>query len=126
MIIGIGIDLVDIERFSKNLSGGQDFQDRVFSDAEIQYCEQYRDPAPNFAGKFAAKEAYMKAIGAGLRQGVWFDQIEVLNDAVGKPIITLHGSVKERQIELGECEIHVSISHTRTQAIAVIIIEYIG
>lgn len=122
MIIGIGIDIVDINRLEESFQQ-PGFQARVFSAAELDGVRQYRSKTEHLAGKFAAKEAFMKAIGAGLRQDVWFTQIEVLNTEAGKPYIQASGEAGKRLAEFGAVQTHLSISHSAGVAVAVVIIE---
>jgi len=84
MILGVGIDLVSISKLEKSLLS-ETFKRKVFTEVEIAMCEHVVNSAQRYAGKFAAKEAFMKAIGKGIRQEVWFSQIEVLNQDTGAP-----------------------------------------
>lgn len=122
MIIGIGIDITEIEKFAKNIEGDA-FQRKVFAPAELESCSGTKNNADCLAGKFAAKEAFMKALGAGIRQEVWFTQIEVLNDESGKPIVNVSGEAQKRLEESGAKQVHVSISHSGGMAVAVVILE---
>lgn len=122
MIAGIGIDLVSIPDFAikcQNLA----FLRKVFTEAEIEYCQSFQSADEHFAGKFAAKEAFMKAIGKGIQQEIWFSQIEVRNQATGAPTITVYrqalGAIQERQI----MHIHLSISHSQEHAVAIVLLE---
>jgi len=119
-IIGLGFDATDIPRVRDVLERyGQRFLERVFTDEEIEYCTRRRDPAPHLAGRFAAKEAVLKALGTGYAQGLGFREVEVLRHDTGAPRLVLHGAAKERAIELGITKILVSITHTRANAHAV-------
>jgi holo-[acyl-carrier protein] synthase len=122
MIVGIGIDLIEIEKIAKDLQS-EVYLRKVFTEAEIIACASSPNSAEHFAGKFAAKEAFMKAIGNGIRQGVWFTQIEVLNHESGQPYVQVSGEASMRLNELGATNIHVSITHTHNAAAAVIILE---
>jgi holo-[acyl-carrier protein] synthase len=122
MIVGLGIDLVTVDRFVET-TVGEAFLRKIFTPAEISSCQAVKNSAERFAGKFAAKEAFMKAIGHGIRQEVWFAQIEVLNHETGEPYIQVY---REAQLLLQECgaeRVLVSISHTRDLAVAVVILE---
>lgn len=115
MIVGVGIDVVDVARFMSKLAATPRLMARLFA-------EQERDLPPNsLAGRFAAKEALAKALGApvGLH---WIDAI-VVKDAVGKPSLELHGSVEARASQLGIRSLHLSISHDAGIASAVVIAE---
>jgi len=122
MIIGLGIDLVDIEKISASVVS-ETYLHKVFTDAEIDECRSVTNAIERFAGKFAAKEACMKALGKGIRQGIWFTQIEILNEASGKPYVRLSGEMERSINSLGDISIHVSITHTRQSAAAVVILE---
>lgn len=122
MIVGIGIDLVDITRLEEKLSSAA-FKRKVFTEAEIDDCESHTNSPERFAGKFAAKEALMKAIGKGIRQAVGFTQIEVLNNEAGAPVITTSRKARETLADLGATQIHVSISHTGGMAVAMVVLE---
>lgn len=124
MIIGIGIDISEQERIRASIAQfGQQFVEKLFTTQEIAYCERYRDPTEHYAGKFAVKEAFMKAIGTGRRQQVTFKDIEVLNQSSGAPQIVLHGSTQTLTDVLGVTQIHVSVSHSANIAVAVVILE---
>lgn len=122
MIIGVGIDIVDIHEIEESLRE-EGFQRRVFTAAEMDSVQRYRNQAEHLAGKFAAKEAFMKAIGAGLGQSVTFTEIELLNNQAGKPCITIGGEAKRRFDNCDAKEIHLSISHASGVAVAVVILE---
>lgn len=122
MILGIGIDSTEIERIAKS-TGSEAFQRKVFTPAELESCGELKNSAECLAGKFAAKEAFMKAVGAGIRQEIWFTQIEVLNDESGKPYITVSGEAERRLQQSGAQQVHVSISHSGGMAVAVVILE---
>ena len=92
-IFGIGTDIVNIKRMQKLLkSNSNNFKNRIFSKNEIIYCEKKRNPSSFYAKRFAAKEALSKALGTGIRKGINFKDIEILNDNFGKPSINLKGS----------------------------------
>jgi holo-[acyl-carrier protein] synthase len=122
MIAGIGIDLIEIEKIAVSI-GSESYLRKVFTEAEIKECRSVSNSAERFAGKFAAKEAFMKAIGRGIRQGVWFTQIEVLNEESGAPYIRVNSDIETCLNELGVKTIHVSVTHTRSTAAAVVILE---
>lgn len=122
MIAGIGIDLVSIPDLKKKLENAA-FRRKVFTPEEQANCDGVKNAAERYAGKFAAKEALMKAIGKGIRQGVWFTQITVLNQETGAPYIEVTGKAKETLTAMENAKIHVSISHTSELATAVVILE---
>ena len=123
MIVGLGIDLVLVEKIARSLEENSGFKTKTFSPQEISLCETLKNSAERFAGKFAAKEAFMKALGAGIRQEVWFSQIEVLNRPSGEPYIVTTGKAQEIFQSLGNVIIHLSISHTSGFAIALVVFE---
>jgi holo-[acyl-carrier protein] synthase len=120
MIIGHGIDLCGVERIRRMLeTHGDHFLDRTYTEAEVAYARRRKKGfEETLAGRFAAKEAVMKALGTGWRQGVEFSGIEVLNEPSGKPYVILHGSTAEKAKELGITAWHISITHTEDLAIA--------
>jgi holo-[acyl-carrier protein] synthase len=122
MIIGIGVDIVDMRELKDNLQD-EVFQRKVFTSAEMDTVQRYKNIVEHLAGKFAAKEAIMKALEAGMRQEVWFTQIDVLNDEAGKPYIQVSGEAAKRLAEKNASQIHVSISHSGGVAVAVVILE---
>jgi holo-[acyl-carrier protein] synthase len=122
MILGIGIDITEIKKIEESIRS-ETYQRKVFTPAELKAVDGFKNKAEHLAGKFAAKEAFMKAIGAGIRQEVWFSQIEVLNDEFGKPYIKVSGEAETRLQERGAKHIHISISHSGGMAVAVVILE---
>jgi len=124
MILGIGTDIVDVSRIAAKLAKGEGFRNLVFTPFEISYCEQQAAPAESYAARFAAKEAMLKAFGTGWGNGgINFDEIEVRNDAAGKPEIFLIGNGADRYALLGIKTIWVSLSHEKNAAVAMVIIE---
>lgn len=120
VVKGLGTDLLEVERFRGVLErGGSKLLDRLFSAEEQAYCQSHRDPVIHFAGRFTAKEAIVKAHGTGIREGVGWLDICVLNDSMGKPYVVLHGQLLEL---LQGCQILLSISHTKSYATATAII----
>ena len=95
----------------------------VFLPAEIAYCHAKRRPEEHFAARFAAKEAAFKALGAGLAQGLRWHDVEVVRDPAGPVALRLHGAAAARAAELGATRALVSLSHTRTGAVALVVLE---
>ena len=122
MIFGIGIDNIEVDRVRKQLEKNR-FKEKIFSPAEIEYCDNRKNFAERYAARFAAKEAFLKAIGTGWRGGLTFNEIEVLNDKLGKPVLKLYGKVKAFVEENGLENIHVSLTHLKNYASAIVIIE---
>ena len=124
MIIGLGIDIIEPTRIHNGIDKyGERFLQRLFTEPEIAICQRYHQPAEHYAGKFAVKEAFMKAIGTGLTQNVTFKDIEVLNRDSGAPYIVTQGTVAKIAAQLEVTHIHVSLSHVKTVAVAVVILE---
>jgi len=124
LIIGCGIDLVKIERIEKIIKKwGDNFTSRVFTLLEREYCEKKKgNKYQSYAGKFAAKEALLKALGLGLREANW-KEIEIKNDELGQPIIDTSGKLKNVASAKGVSKYFISISHTKEYAIAQVILE---
>lgn len=123
MIIGTGIDMIEVERVSVKVAKNNGFKEKVFSSSEINYCEMMVNTAQHYAARFAAKEAFLKAAGGGLALGYDLNEIEVLNDEAGKPQFNLKGNFKLLANQHGWNKIHVSLSHVQAMACAVVIIE---
>lgn len=124
MIVGLGIDIAEISRMKAAIARhGRPFIQRLFTPAEIAYCEQHRDSAERFAGRFAAKEATMKALGTGWRRGVRWVDIEVARLPSGKPTVKLSGATRAIADRLGVKTIHLSITHSGDTALAEVIFE---
>ena len=122
-MFGIGIDICDVQRFER-LQKNKAFIERIFSDNEIEYCTNKRKAsAQSFAARFAAKEAFLKALGTGIGKGIRLKEIEVRNNQSGSPGIILHGKSRETVKKLKTGNIQVSISHEKNTAVAVVIIE---
>lgn len=124
LIIGCGIDLVKIERIEKIIKRwGNNFNSRIFTPLERDYCEKKKDNKfQSYAGKFAAKEALLKALGLGLRGGNW-KEIEIRNNELGQPIIDTSGKLKNIALAKGVKKYFITISHTKEYAIAQVILE---
>ncbi|MFY9310111.1 MAG: holo-ACP synthase [Bacteroidia bacterium] len=122
MILGLGTDIAEVARIAKSVEDIR-FKERVFSPAEIAYCESRAHKNESFAARFAAKEAFFKALGTGWRGGLAFNEVEIQNDDLGKPTLHLTGTTAEILIEKKIKSIHVSLSHTKETAIATVIIE---
>lgn len=119
--VGLGVDLVEIDRMRKVLRRTPSFKEKVFSADEIAYCDHHADPAIHYAARFAAKEAAVKALGTGFAQGIAFHDIEVVRGANGKPSLVLKGKAALVAQEMGVRDIPLSLSHTAHDAIACVI-----
>ncbi len=119
MNIAHGIDLVDFPRIAEMFERhGQRFMDRVFTEAEQQYANANKNKMEKLAGRFAAKEAILKLLGTGWRGKIAWTDIEIINNEMGQPQVTISGEVKEIAQRLGIGDISVSITHTANFAIA--------
>ncbi|WP_333819725.1 holo-ACP synthase [Ohtaekwangia sp.] len=123
MIVGTGIDIIEVERVEERVSRNNGFTEKVFAAAEIAFCEGKKNKAEHYAVRFAAKEAFLKATGKGLLAGHDLNEIEVVADDLGKPGIILHGNFREQAVLNNWNKIHVSLSHVKEMACAVVIIE---
>lgn len=124
MIVGTGVDISEVDRIAAALNRfGDRFLHRVFTPAEVQYCLGKPNAAERLAARFAAKEAGMKAIGTGLHYGVTWQDVEVLRLPGQRPVLQFHGKAAEFAARLGCKRTHLSLSHTREQAIAHVILE---
>ncbi|MBF0177453.1 MAG: holo-ACP synthase [Magnetococcales bacterium] len=124
MIIGIGADLVDIQRIRKIVDRfGDRFLKRIYSPKELAFCQKRHDPSPCLAKRFAAKEAFVKALGTGCRDGIWFGDVELLNDAAGRPYLVINGQAALHLTRLGVTSTHVSISDEGGFALAFVVME---
>jgi len=124
MIFGIGIDLVKNKRIQRALERwGERFQKKAFTAEEIQYCLQKRDPSPSFAARFAAKEAFVKALGTGLRRGIHLRNVGVVRGPLGKPMLKLSGRASELCGKEGICGVFLSLTHDEDYSSAVVVLE---
>ena len=115
-IVGLGVDICEIARMERAISRHATFRDRVFTPEEIAYCDSKSRPAESFAGRFAAREATIKALG-GYRGRRWQD-ISVTRHPSGAPSIRLDGNAKRRADSLGVTDVLISFTHERTSAVA--------
>ncbi len=126
MIFGLGIDTIEVQRIAQTISEyGDQFLHRIFTADEIAYCNSRRFSAEHFAARFAAKEAFAKAIGTGIRRGFIWKEVEVRKEYSGKPLIVLHGSMTEKTMKIvgAAYQIQLSLSHTKDMAEAMVVIE---
>ena len=123
MIFGIGTDLVDVERLAEKLEKKAGFKELVFSADEITYCEVRTFKYEHYAARFAAKESFLKAIGTGWSKGTAFNEIEIYNNEEGTTELRFLGSTAKTVEGLQAGKIFVSLSHTKTMASAMVIIE---
>jgi holo-[acyl-carrier protein] synthase len=123
-IVGTGIDICEVARVREAIERfGQRFLKRVFTRSEREYCESKRNSVERYAARFAAKEAAMKAIGTGLRRGVTWQDFEVGREPGGRPTMIFKGKGAEFAAKLGTTRAALSITHTKDQALAQVILE---
>jgi holo-[acyl-carrier protein] synthase len=124
LIVSIGIDITEVYRMRETIARTPRFAERVFTDAERAYCESKRVASvQSYAARFAAKEAFLKALKTGWRGKITWHDIEILNDADGVPSLNVKGEARRILDEMGEPRIHLSISHTTEHAIAYVVLE---
>jgi holo-[acyl-carrier protein] synthase len=124
MIVGTGVDIAEVDRIEAAVKRfGARFLKRVFTPAEVRYCMGKPNAPERLAARFAAKEAGMKAIGTGLRHGITWQDVEVLRLPGQRPVMQFHGKAAEFAARLGCKRTHLSLSHTKEQAIAYVILE---
>ena len=116
--VGLGVDIVEIERMEGILTRNPRFAEQIFSPAEREYCEGTANPATHYALRFAAKEAVVKALGTGFADGIWVRDIEVERAKSGRPSVKLSGRALEVAEEQGVRDLSLSLSYTRTDAVA--------
>ena len=124
MIVGLGLDIAEIDRIEAAITRhGAPILERLYTPAEVAYCESHRNKFERYAGRFAAKEAAMKALGTGWRRGVRWRDIEVTREASGKPSLALKGVAKRIAEGLGAKNISLTITHSGNLALAEVIFE---
>ena len=124
MIRGTGVDIVEVQRLESSIQRyGQRFLDRLFTRREQEYCSSKANQYEHYAVRFAGKEAFLKAVGTGLRDGITWHDMEFLNDELGKPIAHYRGQLAVLMEQMGIQYVHVSFSHTRNSAVAMVIVE---
>lgn len=126
MILSIGIDIIEVYRIRETLARTPRFAERVFTAKEREYCNgKGAAAAQSYAARFAAKEAFLKALKTGWRGKLTWQDIEIINDSQGVPSLTLYGEAKILFEKSGANKIHLSISHTTEHAVAEVILEKI-
>ncbi len=124
MIFGIGVDLVEIARVEESLEkfAGR-FEKKMFTTVEQEYCRRMPGPAQHFAARFTAKEAFLKALGTGKTHGIAWTEVGIENLPGGQPVLVITGRAKEILDGHGITRTHVSLSHSRGHAVAVVALE---
>lgn len=121
MIEGVGIDIIEISRIRKAIvRNGKRFLDSLFLPSEQKYCLSHKDPSPQFAARFSAKEAAVKALGVGFRDGIHWHDFEVVHDPNGKPFLKLSDKIQKR---FNKPNLHLSMSHSKEYATAIVVWE---
>jgi holo-[acyl-carrier protein] synthase len=124
MILGTGIDIVEVPRVAAAIERFRErFLKRIFTVAEIAYCDSKHNRVERYAARFAAKEAAMKAIGTGLSRGVTWRDVEVGREPGGRPTVVFHGKAAEIALRMGARRVSLSLSHTEQNAIAHVMLE---
>jgi holo-[acyl-carrier protein] synthase len=124
LIIGLGVDITEVHRIRAVIEKrGQAFLRRIYTPKEIAYCERFKNKFERYAGRFAVKEAAMKALGTGWQHGVRWVDLEVVRERSGKPTLPIVGEAGKIAERLGVKHIAVSITHTADQALAQVIFE---
>jgi holo-[acyl-carrier protein] synthase len=124
MLVSTGIDIVEVYRIEETMARTPRFAERVFTAAEREYCDaKGAAAAQSYAGRFAAKEAFLKALKTGWRGKITWHDIEVMNDADGVPLLNITGEAAKMLSDLGAINIHLSISHTAEHAVAHVMLE---
>jgi holo-[acyl-carrier protein] synthase len=124
MLIGTGVDLIEVERIAHSIERfGERFLRRVYTDHEITYCQGRRASAESFAARFAAKEAGAKALGTGISRGVTWNEFQVARNPGGRPVLELRGRAALLAEELGVRAISLSLTHTGSLAMATVVME---
>ena len=124
MVLGLGTDLIEIERVQQSLDRfGERFMQKIFTAGEIAYCQSKKRAAESFAARFAAKEAAAKALGTGISRGISWKEIEIRREPGERPTVHLSGRATERAGEMGVRHLQLSLTHSRDVAMAVVIAE---
>ena len=119
MIVGLGTDIIEIVRIGQIIERhGELFLNRIFTDDEVSYCQKRKSSNQHFAGRWAAKEAVLKALGTGFIRGIHWRDIEVQSQKSGRPLIVLSGGARDLADRMGIGEMLITISHCRSYATA--------
>ncbi len=124
MILGVGVDIIEVERIQGACDRhGDRFLKRILHASEIKYCQGFSLPGPHLAARFAAKEAISKAFGTGIGADLGWQDMEVAHRPSGQPYVILHGKGKALMEQRSAGQLHLTLSHTRGNAVAVAILE---
>ena len=124
MVVGLGVDIVQNDRIKGIIDKwGDKFLDKIFTSTELDFINRHEQKLQRYASNYAVKEAFVKALGTGFRNGINFHNIQVRRDELGKPFIELMGSTKSFAEQKGINKIHTTISHEKDYSVAVVIFE---
>jgi len=124
VIVGTGVDIVEVARFERFIrEKNEALLQRIFTPAEQEYCGSKKNSAQHYAARFAAKEAFVKALGMGIREGIGWQDVEVTHDPLDKPLFRFTPVAEERLKERNVVRSHLSLSHDGGLAIAMVILE---
>jgi holo-[acyl-carrier protein] synthase len=123
LIFGIGTDIIEVHRVEEKLSRTSGLKAKIFTAREVEYCESKRRPGLHYAARFSAKEAFLKAMGTGWSGGHAFTDIEIVDNAMGKPELFVYGKVKDFCEANRIAGMEVSLSHIKDLAQAVVVLE---
>ena len=123
MVVGLGVDIVEVDRIRKALENQPKMVQRVFTEQEAEYCGARKNQYQHFAGRFAAKEAALKALGTGWAEGIRWRDVEVSSEPSGRPHIHFHGRAEEVFESLQAGRALLTITHAKAYAVAVVILE---
>jgi holo-[acyl-carrier protein] synthase len=123
MIYGHGIDIVSVDRIKNSIGNNSRFKSKLFTSRETEYCESRKNSEQSFAGIFAVKEAFLKALGTGLSHDIKWLEMEVSHNPIGKPELNINEKANEQLYERKIKQIHISISHEKDYAIGSVILE---
>ena len=126
-IFGIGTDIIDISRIQKILNKNKRFKNKIFSTKEIKYCDAKKNKVACYSKRFAAKEAFVKALGTGVSKGISFNEILIITNKYGAPTIELAGKTKiiVKNLIKKQNKIYLSLSDEKKYAIAMVVINYL-
>jgi holo-[acyl-carrier protein] synthase len=125
MVLGLGADLIETRRVQESIDRfGERFLERIFTSGEIAYCmRKKKNAAESFAARFAAKEAWAKALGTGISRGVIWKEFEVKREASGRPTLHFNGRAAELAEAMGVRRVQLSLTHSRELAMAMVVVE---
>lgn len=122
MINGVGIDIIEVKRVEEKIRKGQGFRELVFAADEIAYCEKMAHPYQHYAARFAAKEAFFKAVGSGWANNTAFNEVVIVHAEEGRPLLELRGGTADWARGKGIADLQVSLAHLAEMATAIVMI----